>query len=278
MRISLAILLLCALPWNFAVAQFDEDEYIPPFEWIEGPTMGSLSSIAEIDVPEGYLFLEGDATRILLEIMENPTSGAELGTMASADTSTAWFAFFEFSNIGYVNDDDREELDADALLEAIRQGTAVANEERRSRGWAELNIIGWKQMPDYDPRSNNLQWAILGESEGHQVVNYNIRILGRHGVMEVSLVGDPQELDFALPEFKGLLEGFAFKPGNRYAEWVKGDKVAEVGLAALVLGGGAALAAKTGLLAKFWKFIVFGFIAIGGFFRRLFGGKSNQAA
>jgi uncharacterized membrane-anchored protein len=50
--------------------------------------------------------------------------------------------------------------------------------------------------------------------------------------------------------------------GERYTEFKQGDHVAEFGLAALVLGGAAAVATKKGLwgaiaafLAAFWKLI-----------------------
>jgi hypothetical protein len=48
-------------------------------------------------------------------------------------------------------------------------------------------------------------------------------------------------------------------------------------LAALVIGGGAAVVANTGIFKAFGKFIVMGivavFVAISGFFKRVFGRK-----
>ena len=87
-------------------------------------------------------------------------------------------------------------------------------------------------------------------STGGVSINYNTRLLGRRGVMEVVLVVGPDQLEATLPLFKGLLKSFAFKEGERYAEYREGDKLAEYGLAALVTGGAVAVAAKTGLLAK----------------------------
>ena len=57
------------------------------------------------------------------------------------------------------------------------------------------------------------------------------------------------------------MNGFEFTSGNRYAEFMAGDKVAEYGLTALVAGGAGAALAKSGLLAKMWKAIVLGAIA-----------------
>ena len=49
---------------------------------------------------------------------------------------------------------------------------------------------------------------------------------------------------------------FAYEQGNRYYEWVKGDKIAGYGLTALIAGGAGAAAAKLGLFAKLGKFLI----------------------
>lgn len=95
-----------------------------------------------------------------------------------------------------------------------RQGNAVANEERHKRGWETIDIVGWEVPPQYDPQTNNLEWAIRGRSDSGDVVNYNVRYLGRQGVMEVSLVVDPVRLATTLPTFRGLLDGYGFNTGH----------------------------------------------------------------
>ena len=64
---------------------------------------------------------------------------------------------------------------------------------------------------------------------------------------------DRRRSQSAVPDFDKLLAGFEFATGNRYAEWVKGDKVAAYGLTALVAGGVGAAAVKSGALGKLWK-------------------------
>ena len=133
-----------------------------------------------------------------------------------------------------------------------------------------MEIVGWMQEPRYDTASNNLEWAVKAQSEGDDIVNYNTRILGRGGVMEVALVTEPKQLDAVMPQFRSLLGNFSYTPGNRYAEFRSGDKVAQYGLAALVTGGAAAVALKTGILQKFWKVIVAGIIGIGIAVKKVF--------
>jgi len=236
-----------------------------PIEWQSGPLTGALGTVAEVQVPEGYVFAEAKEARRLLEMMGNPTSGSELGVIMPkvGDDEEPWFVFFEFEPVGYVKDDEKESLDAAALLSSIKEGNAAANKERKERGWTTLDITGWEVPPFYNAQTNNLEWAIRGESEGHGVVNYSTRLLGRKGVMRVDLVLSPEQLAPVKAAYASLLPNFSFKSGEKYAEYRAGDKIAAYGLAALVAGGAGALAVKTGLLAKLWKLIVAGVVAAG---------------
>jgi uncharacterized membrane-anchored protein len=83
------------------------------------------------------------------------------------------------------------------------------------------------------------------------VVNYTSRLLGRSGVMSAILVSDVESLSANTEKFKKALLEFSYVLGKRYAEFKKGDRVAEHGLAVLILGGAAAVAAKKG----FWTAI-----------------------
>jgi uncharacterized membrane-anchored protein len=74
--------------------------------------------------------------------------------------------------------------------------------------------------------------------------------------MDIDLVLSPDQYAASVPRFDALLQGFRFQQGHRYADFIKGDKVAAYGLTALIAGGAGAVAVKTGLLAKFWKVLV----------------------
>ena len=123
-----------------------------------------------------------------------------------------------------------------------------------------------------------LSWAIMGESQGVRNVNRIIKLLGRRGVMTVTLVAAPDELAAASPAVDALLGDYRYRPGNRYAEFIPGkDKVAQYGLTALVVGGAGAALLKSGLLAKFWKQIAIGLAALGAGIKRVFfSGRSAQ--
>lgn len=238
-----------------------------------GPSVGTLGSGAEIRIPAGYVFANANDTRRIMEAMQNPVSGEELGMVAPENEG--WFMLFEFEDSGYVKDDEKNSLDANAMLEAIKKGNEQANEERKSKGWEPVTIVGWEQTPRYNPATHNLEWAIRGSSSEGNIVNWNTRLLGRNGVMRVTLVADPSELNAAMPLCRNLLTGFTYKTGHRYTEFRQGDKVAQYGLTALVVGGAAAVAAKSGLFKVFGKFIVFIIAGIGAVLKGIFSRKKS---
>jgi uncharacterized membrane-anchored protein len=249
--------------------------------FLTGPAKAPLGNVAKIDLPTGYIFINGKDYRAMLRSEGEPVSGRELGLMSP--TNEEWSVIFSFSDIGYVKDDEKDSLNADKLLDAIKRGTAEANKERARAGNPEIEVIGWEFPPKYNATTHNLEWAIRGSVEGRPLLNYNTRMLGRKGVMEVVLVVNPDQLNATLPRYQQLLASYSFQTGETYAEYRQGDKVAKYGLGALVLGGAAVGAAKLGLFAwlavilkKAWKLVVVAFAAVASFFKKLFSGRTAK--
>ena len=283
--------LLLAFLLYFWPAKSAADDPKVQIDWVDGPIVARLGDMAEIKVPAGYRFTGREGTRKFLELTHNPPGENELGTIipitarsddAESKDSEFWFVIFEFNDVGYVKDDDRDKLDADALLKSISDNTENSNDERAKRGWPAFHITGWYKPPFYDVSTKNLTWAMQGYSaEGdkqERSINYSVRILGRRGTMDADLVLGPNVVDQVVPKFEKLLSGFSFLSGSTYAEFRPGDKIAKYGLAALVVGGAAAVATKTGLLAKFWKLIVLAIGAFIGFLKRLWQGLKRVVA
>lgn len=280
-QILMVLLLLCA-----AAAEDQTQQGPPPIDWQDGPTTGKLGNVAEIEVPEGFRFTDGAGTRKLLELTQNPTNGREVGALIpnlpENSNEKMYFIIFEYEATGYVSDADKDKLDAAALLESIQNGTEEANKERAKRGWEPFHVLGWAKAPFYDPATNNLTWAIRGKGNTSESINYSTRILGRRGTMSVDLVASPAQYENLVPAFNQLIAGYQYTDGNRYSQFVKGDKIAEYGLAALVAGGAGAAAAKLGLfgklaqfLGKAWKLVVLAFVGLIGALKKLFGKKEQ---
>ena len=258
---------------------------LPRPDWIVGPAVVDLGkNLAELSISDEYIFAGAKDTQRIMEYMGNPLSNNEIGYIAPNSETANWFIVFDYLPIGYVKDDEKDKIDSEVILKSIKQGTKKANKIREKNGFAPLTITGWHSEPYYDANTNNLTWTLLAEQGGAELVNHNVRILGRHGYISIVLVADVPTLEASRGQLDEIVSNVVYKKGKSYAEYIQGDKVAKYGLTALIAGGAAATAAKFGLfkfLGKFWKVAL---IAVFGFFAALkskifslFSGKKSGA-
>jgi len=266
-----AVIFLVSIPMPIKVSAQGE----PEINWIDGPITVDLGDQAHIELGDEYIFVDGENSRKILEFLGEPICELEVGAVFAKAEDEEWAIWFDYDPIGYVKDDEKESLDSKEILENIKEATDEQNKIRIKQGFPPIEVVGWYEKPHYDEDTNNLVWCVQGECEGIPLVNYQTRLLGRHGYMAVTLATDLATLANAQARLEDIINHFSWKSGKSYAEWVEGDKVAEIGLTALAAGAAGAIAAKTGLLSKIWKFLVAGIMAIvaaiTGFIKRLRG-------
>lgn len=256
---SIFAVLFVATPAPSAAApdasdQVDEIRKLP---WQKSGEL-SVGNRASVDLGEDEMGLSEAQGGKFLELTGNlPSPGT------SVILAKNWWAVLSYDESGYVKDDDS--IDADALLKELQSRDGPANEERRRRGITALHTGGWAVPPHYNRDTKQLEWGVMLRAEGSQKddVNYTVRILGRHGYEAATLVTSPNTLGQDVASFRQTLSRFHFNSGEKYSEFRSGDRVAEYGLAALVVGGAAAAATKMGLwkgilvgLAGAWKFVL----------------------
>lgn len=274
-----------------------EDADAAPKRWwppaaTVGPAKVPLAGQATLDLPQGYVFLGKADSKALMEKLGNRASDNDVGTILPQDINQKkFFVTVEWADSGYVKDDEADKLDKDAILDSIRKGTEEANEFRKQRGFKPVTVVGWGEPPRYERDAHHIVWAVIGKVEDHQTVNFNTRLLGRGGYLSLNLICAVEQLPALKPTMKDLLGRATFDAGRRYADFKPGtDKVAEFGLAALIVGG-AAMAGKTalkvGLLAKFGKLLlglilalkkafILLLIGLGALVKRLLSGKGGE--
>ncbi len=272
-------------PMTAEQAQAAAEKKIESFGWTRSGK-GRLGSVAEIAVPAGYRFTGPSGCKKMLELTHNIPNGGELGVIAPEDLG--WWVLFEYEESGYVKDTDKDSLDADAILKDLQKGQASSNEARVQQGLPKLYLDGWAMKPKYNEVTHNLEWAIRVRSErGGISINYLTKLLGRRGVMHVTLLVDPESMDATLPAYQKLLTGFAYLQGQTYAEYRKGDKVAQYALTGLITAGAGVALVKSGwlgsiglLLAKLGKgiylLVVAGLAGIKRLFAKLFGKNDSS--
>lgn len=278
MRLFSLFFVFSFLPFvaSAAVNPDDAADAIRALDWHVGPQTENVASKATLKTDSTLAFLDEGNSKKFLELTGNIP---ESGNFVLLSTKHNWWATFSFNPLGYVKDD--EKIDPDALLQQLKDSDAAANEERKRLGIPPLHTEGWYVPPHYDGESKRLEWGLKLSSEGQIVLNYTIRLLGRTGVMNATLVSSPETLDADVRTFKAALPGFEFNSGERYAEFKQGDRVAEFGLAALIAGGAAAVATKkgfwaviAGFFAAAWKFIAVAVVGLFAWLRSFFKSKS----
>jgi len=225
-----------------------------------GPRDIALGEQGMLKLPEGFGFIPKAEAAAMMEAQGNHSGPGFMGLIVGPDLKG--FIAVEFAAAGYVKDEDAREWNADDMLEKMKSGTEAANEERNRRGLPEFSVVGWVEVPSYDPATHRLVWSIAARPKSAQAggdgVNYNTYMLGREGYFSMNLVTSMDRVELEKPAARELLAGLSFNEGKRYADFnAATDRMAEYGLAALV--GGVA-AKKLGLLAsmgifvaKFWK-------------------------
>ena len=241
------------------------------------------NGVATLQVPEDFYYLSpADAETVLVKVWGNPPSGTKtLGMLfpkgATPFDEKVWGVTISYSEEGYVSDEDADDIIYDDLLSQMQDSAKAANEVRVKQGYEPINLVGWAAQPYYDKATHKLHWAqeIQFEGQENNTLNYNIRILGRKGVLVLNFIAGMDQLSLIDSKIDTVLNIANFDAGSRYADFNPDiDEVAAYGIGALIAGK---VAAKVGLFAtllilfkKFWIILLLG---IGAFGKRLFGWK-----
>ena len=196
-----------------------------------------------------------------------------------------WAVILTYKDEGHIDDKDAAKIDYDDMLKDLKEGAEDANADRKKAGFEAVHLVGWAESPRYDAATKKLYWAKELDFEGDpsHTLNYDVRVLGRDGVLSMNAVAGIERLQQIRTDMRSLIDVAEFNEGYRYAEFnSKTDKLAKYGLGALIAGG---IAAKAGLFGKLlvWllaakKIILVGLAAIGGAIAKLFGKKKDPAA
>lgn len=285
------VLALC-LPWA-ALAQTEDAEELVEYQLlldsIENSyiyTHGTIelpNGIASITVPDGYKYLSApQAERVLTELWGNPPSDdLSLGFLLREDqlllVDTGYVFNIQYEEIGFVEDDDAEDIDYDELLEDMQKESDTENKERVEQGYQAMHFVGWASQPHYDNSRKILYWAkeIQFGEDPINTLNYNIRILGRKGVLVMNAIATMPNLPLVEQDLPDVLNTVEFNQGYAYHDFNPDiDQVAAWSIGGLVAGKVLAKAGFFAVILKFWKVIALAVAGAGGAFWKKFKGEA----
>ncbi len=247
------------------------------------------TDLASLSLPAGYRFLDGtQAEKVITELWGNPSPrNKPLGLILPPDndliSEDSWAVIVTYTDEGHVEDGDANSINYDEMLKDMQKASAEENAERTKQGFGAVEIIGWAERPRYEAASHKLYWAknlkfVEGETN---TLNYDVRALGRTGVLSMNAVASMKDLAKVQANMKDVIGFVEFNKGKRYEDFDSSvDKVAAYGLGALIAGTAAA---KVGLfkgllvaLLAAKKLVIVGLVALGALLKKLFSGKSEE--
>jgi uncharacterized membrane-anchored protein len=251
---------------------------------VKGPAEITLKDQAKLRLPAGYVWIPEPQAGQVMKAWGNQIDEREIGLVFPTADDQDWVVVAQYEPSGYIKDDDAKNWKIDEMFKSFKEGTEAANEDRRQRGFPELEIVDWVERPAYDATAHRLIWSMSSRHKGaepgaRQSINYNTYALGREGYITLNMITGTDTIAREKGFAQLLIGGIDFNEGKRYADFNAGtDKTAEYGLAALV-GGIAAkklgfFALAAGLFAKFAKVIAVAVIGGGAVLRKLFGKKN----
>lgn len=247
-------LLLCSPGYGAEDDTMSEAQFESSLKYQTGEVV-LPGGIATLKVPDSFRYLgPEDAERVLVDAWGNPSGNETLGMLFPAKVNptseNGWGVVITYDEDGYVSDDDADSINYDDLLKTMQEQVAEANEGRKKEGFKTLLLVGWAAKPHYDKESHKLYWAkeLKFENNPGHTLNYNVRVLGRKGVLVLNAVSGMDQLGTIENEMQKVIAFTDFNAGYRYGDYdAKTDKTAAYGLAALVAGG---VAAKAGFFTK----------------------------
>jgi uncharacterized membrane-anchored protein len=240
--------------------------------------------IGELTVPAGYRYLDSaQSRRVLTKYWHNP-GGTSLGMLFPKNQGPldehSWAYIIQYEPMGYVKDDDANDIDYNELLADMQKDLEEENPEREKAGFEAAHLMGWGANPYYDKSQHALHWAKLLRfgSSPDSTLNYNVRLLGRKGVLILNAVASPEQLPEIKASIPGLLANVGFAKGQQYTDYSAGiDEVAAYSIGGLVAGKVLAKVGFFAVILKFWKL---GILALGGIWaaiKRFFGFGTKEA-
>ncbi|MBT33898.1 MAG: hypothetical protein CMO01_29905 [Thalassobius sp.] len=239
---------------------------------------------AILHVPEGFGFLDKEQSKyVLTDLWGNPEDETILGLLVPDNkgvlNSNSWVFSISYDEVGYIEDDDAEDIDYDELLEEQQTEIKAANPEREKQGYQAIELVGWASDPFYDKNKKILHWAkeLNFKGDSLNTLNYNLRVLGRKGMFMINAIASMSEMPEVNASIKPVINSVEFKEGSKYADFdPEIDEVASWTIGGLVAGKVLAKVGFFAVLAKFWKLILVGIASVGGGLWKMITGKKEE--
>ena len=182
--------------------------------------------------------------------------------------------FIQYIDDGFIKIDDWKDVDTNTMIKEMNDEAKTWVEDSKAKNIDYVTNLSWVMKPELDKQKNMVYYAYKVEWSNDTVtLESKSLVLGRSGHAEITFVTSYKEnasLKVISKSNKDKASTFKFESEKTYSEYKTGDKVAAVGIGALLAATLGVKALKPGLLItlgillkKFWFIILLPFIFIG---------------
>lgn len=253
------------------------------FKWQTG-NIRIADDKVQLNIPRGFRFIDAKQSRYVLEdLWQNLKDSSILGMVfpdsAGPLSDGTWAFVLTFQDIGYVKDGDADKINYTDLLKQMRDDNKEVNALRAAQGMSKFNLVGWAQPPFYDKEQKVLHWAREFHAEGadKNTLNYDIRVLGRKGVLSINAIATMDQLPIVKANIGNVLNMASFTDGNAYKDFDSNvDEVAAWTIGSLVAGKVLAKVGFFAIILKNIKLVILAIAAAGGGIWRFITGRRKK--
>ena len=247
---------------------FEEKEFMAPVEGAGG----------SIKIDSSEIFLTGnDVNQYSYWTWGDPDYSLML--IRSGDDTI----YIDYTGGGYVSIDDWKNVDTNAMIKELNDNAKTVVQDRKAKNLHYPTKISWVHKPQLDRQKNMVYYAYKVEwSDDNLSLESLSLVLGKRGYTTVTFVTNYDKnisLAAVSKRNKDKASTFIYDEGEMYSNFKTGDKIAAVGIGALLATTLGVKALKPGLLVglalllkKFWFIILLPLVFIG----KLFSSGSNK--
>jgi uncharacterized membrane-anchored protein len=117
-----------------------------------------IGSCAQVDLPAGFDFVSEESyQRWLRQMGLGNISAPEWGRMRHSQSG--WTAQFKYCDEGHLLDDEKDQLDEDAILKVLQEKERGLEPIYKQFKSAQTKTLGFELAPRYDEQARLLEWA-----------------------------------------------------------------------------------------------------------------------
>lgn len=196
-------------------------------------------------VPEEFFFIDAVQSRYILEELWGNLPDPEVAGMIvrkgfqPSKLINDYSFVIGYSDIGHISAQKDAELNHDELLASLKDNMTRSNESRLDMGLNTMTVNGWVMVPNFDDYKKALYWAtrISANGSDEEILNYNLRLLGKTGVIKINAVATLDQLSDIKRTLPLIIAQTKFAAEERFEAYREGsDRESNQNLTSLITG------------------------------------------